>query len=140
MPIQDLARDSVVTASPDTDVTTLASRMRDETVGSVVITEDDQPIGIVTDRDLTTRVLAADADSDDLTAADVMTENLCTVGSDTGFYEAAEVMSENGVRRLPVCAADGELVGILTADDLTELLADEQQYLGAIIRSQRPAY
>jgi len=140
MPIQDLARDAVVTASRDTGIATLARRMRDENVGSVVITNDDSPVGIVTDRDLTTRVLADDADADALTAADVMTENLCTAGADTGFYEAAEVMSENGVRRLPVCAEDGALVGIITADDLTELLADEQQYLGAIIRSQRPAY
>jgi CBS domain-containing protein len=48
-------------------------------------------------------------------------------------------MSDTGVRRLPVCDGD-ELVGIITADDLTELLADEQQQLAGIIQSQRPPY
>lgn len=140
MPIQDLAREDVVSARPETSISELARQMRDENVGSVVITSDDSPTGIVTDRDLTTRVLAEGTASSDLTAADVMTRDLCTVGPDTGFYEAAEVMSENGVRRLPVCTDADELVGIITADDLTELLADEQQHLASVIQAQRPSY
>jgi len=48
-------------------------------------------------------------------------------------------MAENGVRRLPVCEGD-ELVGIITADDLTELIADEEQQLAEVIRAQRPEY
>jgi signal-transduction protein with cAMP-binding, CBS, and nucleotidyltransferase domain len=114
--------------------------MRDESVGSVVITTDASPVGIVTDRDLATRVLAEGTDSTELTAEDVMTADLCMVGPDAGFYEAAAVMSDNGVRRLPVCSEDDELVGIITADDLTELLADEQQQLARIIQAQRPSY
>ncbi len=55
-------------------------------------------------------------------------------------HQAAELMCEHGVRRLPVCDADDELVGIITADDLTELLADEQQQLADVIRAQRPPY
>lgn len=140
MPIQDLAREDVVSASPETAVSELARRMRDENVGSVVITNDNSPAGIVTDRDLTTRVLAEETASTDLTAADVMTRDLCAVGPETGFYEAAEVMSENGVRRLPVCTAEDELVGIITADDLTDLLADEHQQLVSVIQAQRPSY
>jgi CBS domain-containing protein len=140
MPIEDLARTEVVSASPETPVPELAQRMRDENVGSVVVTNDNSPTGIVTDRDLTTRVLAEEAAPADRTAEDVMSRDLCAVGPDAGFYEAAEVMSENGVRRLPVCDENDELVGIITADDLTELLADENQQLAAVIRSQRPEY
>lgn len=140
MPIQDLARDAVVTADAGTPVADLARRMRDEDVGSVVITNGDQPAGIVTDRDLATRVVAEEASMADQTASDVMSTDLCAVGPDAGFYEAAEVMSENGVRRLPICTEDDELVGIITADDLTELLADEQQQLAAVIRAQQSAY
>ncbi|MEF8814947.1 MAG: CBS domain-containing protein [Halovenus sp.] len=140
MPIEDLAREDVVSASPETPVTDLARQMRDENVGSVVITNDDIPTGIVTDRDLTTRVLAEETASTDQTADDVMSTDLCAVGPDAGFYEAAQVMSENGVRRLPVCDEADELVGIITADDLTELLADENQQLAAVIQSQRPEY
>lgn len=140
MPIQDLARDDVVEATPDTSIPELAQLMRDENVGSVVITNDDMPVGIVTDRDMTTRVLAEELDPTDQTAEDVMTTDLCSVDSETGFYEAAETMSEHGVRRLPICTDDGSLAGIITADDLTELLADEQQQLSSIIQAQRPAY
>jgi signal-transduction protein with cAMP-binding, CBS, and nucleotidyltransferase domain len=140
MPIQDLAREDVIRASPETPIAELAQQMRDEKVGSVVITNDDSLAGIVTDRDLTVRVLAEGTDPGDQTANDVMSTELCAVGPDTGFYEAAQMMSENGVRRLPICDENDELVGIITADDLTELLSDETQQLASIIQAQRPAY
>jgi signal-transduction protein with cAMP-binding, CBS, and nucleotidyltransferase domain len=114
--------------------------MRDEEVGSIVITNGSTATGIVTDRDLTTRVLAEGAGPDDHTASDVMSSNLCEIGPDAGFYQAAEAMSENGVRRLPVCDDSGDLHGIITADDLTELIADESQHLAAVIQAQRPPY
>ncbi|WP_433629368.1 CBS domain-containing protein [Halomicrococcus sp. NG-SE-24] len=139
MPIEDLARSDVVTASAETSVTELATTMEQQNVGSIVITEERSPVGIVTDRDLTVRVLAGQADQAE-TAGDVMTDDLCTIDSGSGFYQAAELMCEHGVRRLPVCDADDELVGIITADDLTELLADEQQQLADVIRAQRPPY
>lgn len=140
MPIQDLARTEVVTASVDAPVPDLAQRMRDENVGSVVVRDGEAPVGIVTDRDLATRVVAEGADPTELVAEDVMSDELSVVGPDTGFYQAAQAMSEHGVRRLPVCTDGGELVGIITADDLTELLADEHEQLAAVIRAQRPSY
>ncbi|MDR9380513.1 MAG: CBS domain-containing protein [Natronomonas sp.] len=140
MPIQDLAREDVIRSTPETPVSELAQQMRDENVGSVVIENENSPAGIVTDRDLTTRVLAEEVNPDDQTANDVMSTDLCAVGPDTGFYEAAQMMSENGVRRLPVCDETNELVGIITADDLTELLSDETQQLASVIRAQRPEY
>ncbi|WP_254841065.1 CBS domain-containing protein [Natronomonas marina] len=139
MPIEDLAREAVVSARPDAPVAELAQQMRDESVGSVVVAEDNQPTGIVTDRDLATRVIAEEAEADELTAEDVMSTDLCSVDPGAGFYQAAQEMSENGVRRLPVCEGD-ELVGIITADDLTELLADEHEHLAAVIQAQRPSY
>ncbi len=140
MPIEDLARTEVVSASPETSVPELAQQMRDENVGSVVIANDNSPTGIVTDRDLTTRVLAEETDPTDQTAQDVMSEDLCAANQDAGFYEAAQMMSENGIRRLPVCNEDDELVGIITADDLTELLAEEHEQLASVIQAQRPSY
>lgn len=139
MPIEDLARTEVVTASPDTPVNELAETMESESVGSVVITNDETPIGIVTDRDLTVRSLGGSHDSNSQTAEDAMTSELCTVERDAGFYEATELMQEHGIRRLPVCDGD-DLVGIITADDLTELIADEEQHMAEVLRAQRPAY
>lgn len=139
MPIEDLARSDTVTATPDTPVTELAATMEEETVGSVLITNGETPVGIVTDRDLTVRVLGRGVDPADQTAEDVMTDELLTVEPAAGFYEAATLMAEHGVRRLPICEGD-TLVGIITADDITELLADEHQHLGNIIRAQRSEY
>lgn len=139
MPIQDLARSDVVTASPDTPVTDLARRMKDESVGSIVITEDNKPVGIITDRDLTVRVLGNDGDPSTTLAEDVMSADLYTVSPDDGFYEATQLMQEHGIRRLPVSEGDS-LEGIITADDLTELMADEEQQLAEVLRAQRPEY
>lgn len=139
MPIEDLARSDAVTADPEAPVADLAATMEEESVGSVVITVDETPVGIVTDRDLTVRVLGAGLDPTEQTAEDVMTDDLRTAEPDAGFHEAASMMADHGIRRLPV--SDGDtLVGIITADDVTELLADEQQMLGDVIRAQRPEY
>jgi len=138
MPVTDLARSDVVTADPETPVPDLAARMADENVGSIVITEGDEPVGIVTDRDLAVRALT-DAAPTDLVAENVLSEDPVTIPAAAGFYEATELMSEHGVRRLPV-TNNGDLVGIVTADDLHELLADEQEQFADVIRAQRPAY
>jgi CBS domain-containing protein len=139
MPIEDLARSDTVTATPETPVGDLAVTMAEENVGSVVITDGGTPVGIVTDRDLTVRVLGEGVDPTAQTAEDVMTRELRTADPDAGFYEAATLMADHGIRRLPV--TDGEtLVGIITADDMTELLSDEQRHLGDVVRAQRPEY
>lgn len=139
MPIDDLARSEVITANPETPVPEIATTMESEGVGSVIITEGDEPVGIVTDRDLTLRVLSDGLDPTSLTAEDVMTEDLHTIERTAGFYDAATMMSDHGIRRIPVCNGD-TLVGIITADDITELLADENQHLATVIRAQRPEY
>lgn len=139
MPVNDLARSDVVTATEETSVSELAGTMADEMVGSVVIVDDESPVGIVTDRDLALRCVAEEGETGEMTANNVMTEDLETIERDAGFYEAVELMRDNGIRRLPVTDGD-ELVGILTADDLTTLLADEQQGLSDVIEAQRPPY
>lgn len=140
MPLENLARSDVVTAQEDESVQELATRMDESRVGSVVITNSDEPVGIVTDRDLATRVIGNGMNPADTTADDLMSENMITVDQTAGFYQAAELMSENGIRRLPVCNDSNELVGIITADDLNELIADEHMKLSNVIQAQRPEY
>lgn len=140
MPVEDLARSDVVTASPETPITDLAESMDERGVGSIVVLAETTPKGIVTDRDLALHVLTGDDDPDSLVAADVMSTDLVTIEPDHGFYEAMELMSEHGIRRLPLVTIEEELVGIVTADDMTELLADESQQLASVIQNQRPPY
>ena len=140
MPVNDLARSNVVTATEGTAVSDIAQTMADETIGSVVIVDDQTPVGIVTDRDLALRCVAEESDISDQTAGNVMSENIETIQQDAGFFEAVDQMSESGIRRLPVTDGSGDLVGILTTDDLTTLLADEEQGLSKVIEAQRPPY
>jgi signal-transduction protein with cAMP-binding, CBS, and nucleotidyltransferase domain len=139
MPIEDLARGDVVTSDPDTPVADIAATMAEEKVGSIVITDGDSPVGMVTDRDLAVRVVAEEHDPAEQTARNVMTEDVRTIDRKAGFYEATTLMAEHGVRRLPVCDGD-TLEGIVTADDLNELLADEHQQFADVVRAQRPEY
>jgi CBS domain-containing protein len=140
MTVSDLMREDVVTAKPDEQVRRIARRMRDETVGSVVVEEDGRPIGIITDRDLTTRILAEGADPDSKTARDIMTSDPETVTSDAGVRELCDRMSEARVRRMPVIDYEGNLAGIITHDDLNTLLADEQRELAEVVQAESPPY
>lgn len=140
MTVSDLMREDVVTASPDDPVRRLAERMRDENVGSVVVEENDRPIGIVTDRDLATRILAEGADPSEKFARDVMSRDPATVTTDAGVRELCDRMSDARVRRMPVVDYEGHLAGIITHDDLNTLLADEQRELAEVIHAEMPPY
>jgi CBS domain-containing protein len=139
MTIADIMREDVVTASPDTPVSEVATTMRDETVGSVVVVEGDAPVGLVTDRDIAVRIAADALDSTEMTARQMMTEDPVTVDVDTGILELCNAMHDEGVRRMPVVDGD-DLAGIVTLDDLTVLLSGELQELAGVIQSESPPY
>ncbi len=139
MPLREFARSSVVTASPDEPIEQIARKMADEGVGSVVVTEGSRPVGIVTDRDVTVRAVA-NGGGDGMRAEDVMSSDLCTESEGSGLYEAVQSMGEHGVRRLPICDGDGELTGIITADDVREFLTNEEREMNEVLEQQRPAY
>lgn len=139
MTVEDLVRTDPIAATRHASIAEIASLMRDENVGSVIIEEDDRPVGIVTDRDITVDVTAEGQDPHDVAAEDVMTPDPVTVGRDAGVFELIETMAENSVRRIPV--VDGEtLYGIITLDDLSRLLSDEQQNLAKVIEAESPPY
>lgn len=136
MPVEDLATSDVVTVEPDTQVAEVARTLRDENVGSVLVTKSGKAVGILTDRDVALRVVAEDRDGSATTAEDVMSEAPVTVSPGEGFADAARKMQENAVRRLPVVDGEGDVHGIITSDDMTAVLADEQGMLGDVVREQ----
>ncbi|WP_336036793.1 CBS domain-containing protein [Halobacterium yunchengense] len=140
MPVADVARTNVVTAHRDQSAGNLASVMVDEDVGSVVIEDDDQPVGIVTDRDLVVDVLEPRHEPAEVSAADIMTETPVTVATDDGVFDTTETMAEHAVRRLPVVDGDGALEGIVALDDLVVLLSDELGHLADVVEAESPPY
>lgn len=140
MAVQNLARTNVVTVGPDAPVREVAEAMFDRSVGSVVIVEDDEPVGIVTDRDLAVELLAetsavniftSDADVADLTASDVMTVDPLVAEADDRLPRVLHHMNEARARRIPVVDDDGSLVGILALDDVVVHLAGESTHVSA---------
>lgn len=140
MAILECCRADVVTASPDATVSDIARLMDESNVGSVVITSADRcPVGIVTDRDLVTRVMAKNKDPKKTAISEVMTEDPIVVNDGTGLYEAMQCVREEGVRRLPIVDDDCKLVGIITMDDIIRLLGREMRCIGEVIREASPA-
>jgi len=138
MTIRQISRRDVVTADPDTPVVDLAATMRDEGVGSVVVTEAGTPTGLVTDRDIGVGVWAHDEPAS-VTAAEIMTTDLVTVDAETGIYDALQTAEAANVRRLPVVDGD-ELYGIVTLDDFVVLLSGEFDSVADVIQSESPPY
>ncbi|MFD1647875.1 CBS domain-containing protein [Haloarchaeobius litoreus] len=140
MPISDIARTGVITIHRDQTAGNLATVMKEEAVGSVVVEEDDLPVGIVTDRDLALEVLEPRADPREVTVGDIMSKNPITAHEDDGVFQVTEEMYRGEVRRMPIVDDDGELSGIVTLDDLVVLFSDEMGGLAGVIEAESPSY
>ncbi len=115
----DVMTESVKTASPNTDLATIATLMRDEKIGIVPIVDDDRRlVGVVTDRDIVVRVDAEAAPVDLVRAGDVMTTKLVTVRRDDDLDDVIDRMGEQGVQRILVADEVNRLVGIISIGDL----------------------
>ena len=139
--IRDVAVHEPVTARPTDSIGSCARRMHDEHVGCLVVVEESDgdafPVGVLTDRDIAIEVVAFGIDASALTAGDVMQGNLAVARDDEGLLAVLATMRSNGVRRLPVVDAQGALVGILSADDLWEVLAEEVDSLVRVIKAEQ---
>lgn len=105
------------TIEPGTTAAEAARLLKSEDVGSLPIVEGDKLIGVVTDRDLALRVLGEDKGGE-TPVGEVASKELVTVDPQQSLEEAARLMAEHQVRRLPVCEEDGKLVGILAQADV----------------------
>jgi CBS domain-containing protein len=130
---------NVVTATRETPVARCAQLMHDEHVGGLVIVDErggqSIPVGMITDRDIAIEVVAFGVDAQTLTAGDIMAGELAVARDDEDLLSVLATMREHGVRRLPVVGADGSLMGIVTADNLWEVLAEEVDGLARVVRA-----
>lgn len=140
MAIGEICNREVVIAQQETTVLEASRLMRQYHTGDLVVVEETDgkriPIGIVTDRDVVIEVVSMALDSSVITIGDIMGLELATVKESEGVFETMRYMRTKGVRRLPVVDAQGVLVGIVTLDDLLELLAEEMNELCKIISNE----
>lgn len=139
MSVGRICQREVDLASVDENVSRAAERMHQRTVGSLVVLNDErEPVGIVTDRDLTIRVLAPGRDPFTTTVGDVMTKFPETVREDTPIEHALTLMRRGSFRRLPVVDHNGQLAGLVTLDDIMMLLSEELGSVGRLLESETP--
>jgi CBS domain-containing protein len=133
MPLADFCKAPVVTISPEEKVIHAAQLRKDKKVGSVIVVKEERPVGILTDRDIVTRVTADRKDASITMVKEVMTPNPVLASESVGVWELIQTMKKHGVRRFPIVTSDGKLVGVITMDDLVELIGEELSGLGRTI-------
>jgi CBS domain-containing protein len=141
MTISAICSREVITVHRDATVLHVAMLMRQYHVGDVVVIEDQKgkslPIGIVTDRDIVVELVATELDCKVITAGDIMGPHLTVVKENAGIFEAIQLMSTKGVRRLPVVDGNDSLLGIVTLDDLLLLLSKEFGTLSKLVMREQ---
>lgn len=139
MSVGKICSRSVVVAAPEDTVREAARRMAGHNVGTVVVTDPEgEPLGILTDRDVAIRCVARDLDPDVTEVADVMTAPPRAVGEETPIEEAMAIMGAAGIQRLVVIGSEEKLLGILSLDDVLELLVEETEAIGRLVRGRTP--
>jgi CBS domain-containing protein len=141
MRVSDVCQRHVVAITPESSVIDAAKRMREMHVGDLVVVVEkgggEKPVGIITDRDLVVDVLAtAHTQLERLTVGEVMTEALTTAKLDESVVTLLSRMRDRGVRRIPVVDDDGLLAGIVSIDDVIELVAEMMREMKGLYRSQ----
>jgi CBS domain-containing protein len=129
------------TAAPRESVRAAARRMAEFEVGTLVVLEGDRAsraVGMVTDRDIALRCVAQHRDPDATPVSAIMSTPVHTVPDDTPIEEALARMAGVGARRLIVTADGDRLAGILTLDDVLDLLVRETAAIGRLLDKQQP--
>lgn len=141
MNVSDFCERDVVTIESSGTLVDAAKLMRHFHVGYVVITEEKKkklyPLGIVTDRDVVVEVVATELDPETITVSDIMQQNLFVVQDDADITKTLEMMTDKGVRRLPVVSKKGVLVGVASLESLLIKTADMFENFTKLLINER---
>lgn len=132
--LKDFATMVVAVVEPETTALAAAQLMRRHHIGALVVVdakEKSRPVGILTDRDLVIALMAEGLDPELFTAGDIMSVELALANPEMDAMDAVQLMRQNRVRRLVIVDDAGRLVGIVTMEDLLELLTRELAALAA---------
>jgi CBS domain-containing protein len=137
----DLCTRNVVISHRDLAVNDAARLMREQHVGCLVVIDETVagriPVGLLTDRDIVTAVVARDVDARTLRVEDVMTAGPVLARDTDSLFEAMKAMRRAGARRVPVVDDRGALQGLLALDDVIEVVGEEMSLLVEVLTSAR---
>ena len=137
MKVQDIMTTSTVTIEPRFSLRQAARKMSELGVGSIIIAEEGKLLGIITDRDIACFAVAMGRDSNSTEVGKVMTKEVTTCFSDQDVGDAAHMMEQHGIRRLPVIDHDNSLVGFLSVDDLARF---SHELAGEVLSAATPTH
>lgn len=126
--LKNFAAAAVAVVEPETTAVVVAQLMRQHHIGALVVVdavEKTRPVGIVTDRDLVLELMAEGLDPAVFTAGDIMSVNLVTATPEMDAADAVQLMKTNSLRRLVIANDEGQLVGIVTMEDVLEVFTRE---------------
>jgi len=132
MKISEILTPDPQCVSPDTTLTKAAQKMRALDVGILPICEHDRLAGTITDRDISVRAISAGVDPNQTTARAAMTPDIFFCFDDEDVEEAAQLMEQRQVRRLPVLNRKKRLVGIVSLGDLA-IRTHKERLVGEVL-------
>jgi CBS domain-containing protein len=143
MNVGKLCKRDIATIGPRDELSAAAELMRERHVGYLVVVEPDpadnsqRPVGVLTDRDIVVSVVARQIDPRTLRVGEVMTEKPVVAAESDSMDKALASMRRIGVRRLPIVGGRGQLVGVMSLDDVLDSIAGELGDLAGSIRNEQ---
>jgi len=116
----------IVSVRPDASVFEAIKLMADRGIGSLVVMQDEELVGIVTERDYARKVIIKGRSSENTTVAEIMTSEVLTTSSSQTVNECMELMTERRIRHLPV-VEDNRVIGLISIGDLVQAIISDQQ-------------
>jgi len=140
MPVGQICQHVVDQADAEETVREAARRMSQRAVGTLLIVNArKEPVGIITDRDIITRVIASGKDPRTTLVGEVMTAHCTKVREETPIEKALSLMRSGSFRRLPVVDRTGKLIGIVSLDDILLYLSGHLGLIKQLLLAQTPA-
>ena len=132
MIVKEIMKKDVEKVTPKTTVYEAAQRMKEKEVGYVLAVDDSRLAGIVTEEDIIEKVVSEGRDPKTTKIGDIMVKNVIHVGLDKSLEDAAQIMTDNKIKKLPV-VENKDLLGIVTAQDMIAAEPKMIEQLGELI-------
>ena len=134
--VREAMTTNVKTVRPFSTVKDVVQKMNKFGIGSVVVVEEDRPVGIITERDIMRSIAGQFFDPSVVKAKDIMSTQLVTISGDVSVEEAARLMANRKIKKLPV-VEDEKLVGIVTSMDVLRVNPKILSLLEELLRTKR---
>lgn len=130
--VRDVMTENVRTVRPNSTITEVVRKMNKFEVGSVVVVDGERPVGLITERDILRRVLEVTLAAEAMKAKEVMSSPLLTVDDEATVEQAARIMADRRIKKLPVVKG-GKLIGIVTSTDIVRSQPKMVDLLGDVV-------